>query len=130
MAEASRSEQALRAADDALEALEGGTVDAAQCLMKAKKLARLMRDADAQKWLDLETRGYPGGFWFGDLGSCERYAQQSGRISADGNYWPQSRPEIEAAVASEREALSAFRVPLGLIKPIDARDRLVLHELR
>lgn len=30
-------------------------------LMLAKRLARLMRDADAQAWLDLEMRGYPDG---------------------------------------------------------------------
>lgn len=106
-----RSGQALQAADEALEALEGGVEGASQYLMRAKKLARLMRDADAQKWLDYETRGYPAAFNFGELGACQRYAQQSGRIGPENKYYTQSLPEIEAAVAAEREAMTAFKLP-------------------
>jgi AbiTii len=50
-------------------------------LMRAKRLARLMRDTDAQTWLDLETNGYPQGFSFATLGTCEKYAKSGGRLS-------------------------------------------------
>ncbi len=38
--------------------------------MKAKRLARIMRDTDAQIWLDFETKGYPDGFRLRELELC------------------------------------------------------------
>jgi hypothetical protein len=52
-------DEARRVAISLLDDLEGGSASVEGVLMKAKRLARLMRDADAQTWLDLETRGYP-----------------------------------------------------------------------
>ena len=111
MVNAGRMQQALAAADDALATLESGTADAGQCLMKLKPLARLVRDADAQAWLDNETRGYPGDFDFSELRTCEKYVRESGRLTADGKYYPQSLPEIEASVIAAREGIAAFKFP-------------------
>lgn len=44
-----------------------------QVLMKAKRLARLLHDSDAQKWLDYEMVGYPVVFDPKELGSCKKY---------------------------------------------------------
>lgn len=44
------------------------------CLMLAQRLARLMRDEDSQRWLDLEQRGYPAELPPGHLGNCAKYA--------------------------------------------------------
>jgi hypothetical protein len=41
--------------------------------MKTKRLARLLRDSDAQKWLDYEIMGYPAVFDPDELGSCKKY---------------------------------------------------------
>jgi hypothetical protein len=41
--------------------------------MKAKRLARMLHDSDAQKWLDYEIMGYPVVFDPDDLGSCKKY---------------------------------------------------------
>ena len=42
--------------------------------MLAQRLARLMRDEDSQRWLDLEQRGYPEELPAGHLGKCSQYA--------------------------------------------------------
>jgi hypothetical protein len=78
--------------------------------MKAKRLARLMRDSDAQLWLDLETRGYPDGFAFSSLGTCRKYAISGNRFNPEaGNYYHQSLPTIEANVISDAAMVDAFR---------------------
>lgn len=52
-----------------------------RCLMLAQRLARLMRDEDSQRWLDLEQRGYPAELPSGHLGKCGQYAYRF----SDGN---------------------------------------------
>jgi hypothetical protein len=42
-------------------------------LMKTKRLARLLHDSDAQKWLDYELTGYPPVFDPAELGTCRKY---------------------------------------------------------
>ena len=39
--------------------LEINQLPISQILMKAKRLARMLHDSDAQKWLDYEIMGYP-----------------------------------------------------------------------
>jgi hypothetical protein len=48
-------------------------VPISQSLMKCKRLARILRDSDAQKWLDYEIMGYPVVFDPDELGSCKKY---------------------------------------------------------
>jgi len=71
-------------------------------LLQAKRLARLLRDSDAQAWLDLEISGYKEGFSSEDLGNCLRYAQAAGRVMVDGKYYLTSLPRLEAACAADR----------------------------
>ncbi len=77
--------------------------------MKAKRLARLMRDTDAQVWLDLETRGYPNDFNFSQLGTCKKYAIAGGRITPDNKYYLLSLPQFEAKCKADEAMLQAFR---------------------
>ena len=53
--------------------LEINQVPISQSLMKIKRLARILRDSDAQKWLDYEIMGYPEVFNPDELGSCKKY---------------------------------------------------------
>jgi hypothetical protein len=53
--------------------LEINQLPISQILMKAKRLARMLHDSDAQKWLDYEIMGYPVVFDPNDLGSCKKY---------------------------------------------------------
>jgi hypothetical protein len=53
--------------------LEINQLPVSQSLMKIKRLARMMRDSDAQKWLDYEIMGYPVVFDPDELGSCKKY---------------------------------------------------------
>jgi len=53
--------------------LEINQLPISQILMKAKRLARMLHDSDAQKWLDYEIMGYPAVFDPKDLGSCKKY---------------------------------------------------------
>jgi len=92
----SRLEMARDVAADLLDELETGAASISQSLMRAKRLARLLRDEDAQKWLALEMNGYPDHFDFACLGSCNRYAIEGGRITEDGTYYKQGLPAIEA----------------------------------
>jgi len=53
--------------------LEINQLSISQILMKAKRLARMLHDSDAQKWLDYEIMGYPVVFDPDELGSCKKY---------------------------------------------------------
>ena len=77
----SRIDEARTIVQELLSSLETSQVSIEIILMKAKRLARLMRDADAQVWLDLETRGYPDKFNFTELGNCRQYAKRGGRLT-------------------------------------------------
>lgn len=101
---------ALNCARELLEELETGTSPISSAIMKAKKLARLVRDTDAQDWLTLELKGYPENFHFGKLGSCEKYAREGGRLTG-GKYYMQSLPEIEASLSNYE---SELKQPFGL----------------
>ncbi len=80
-----------------LEDLEKRSLPVESNLMKAKRLARLLRDSDAQLWLDYEIKGYPKSFTFSSLGSCEKYLRSSGRITEDDKYYLTSLPKLEAS---------------------------------
>ena len=53
--------------------LEINQLPISQSLMKCKRMARILRDSDAQKWLDYEIMGYPVVFDPDELGSCRKY---------------------------------------------------------
>lgn len=90
-------DEARKISEALLEDLESSSSKIDAILMKAKRLARLMRDSDAQFWLDLETKGYPDNFSFKELGSCIKYATSGGRIDIKtSQYYLQSLPSIEA----------------------------------
>ena len=105
-----RVEEARRISASLLDDLEASTARIDVILMKAKRLARLMRDEDAQRWLDMEMRGYPSEFAFATLGTCRDYAVTGGRLNVEtGKYWTQSLPELEANANSEEALMNALR---------------------
>lgn len=59
--------------DVILEDLEMNQLPISQILMKTKRLARLLHDSDAQKWIDYEITGYPPVFDPAELGTCRKY---------------------------------------------------------
>ena len=56
-----------------LEDLEISQLPISQVLMKTKRLARMLHDSDAQRWLDFEIGGYPPVFDPKELGACKKY---------------------------------------------------------
>lgn len=120
MASPTKHELALQVADDLLTELETQDIGIDRSLLKAKRLARILGDSDAQSWLDLEIRGYSADFRFNQLGTCYKYAVAGGRIDpAQGNYWQQSLPELEAIVKAEHHALTAMGMPTSFSPTVD-----------
>jgi len=116
-----RLDEARKVAGELLDTLELSQSPIEVSLMKAKRLARLMRDGDAQIWLDLETRGYPdNNFNFTQIGTCQKYAVAGGRITSEGRYYTSSLPELEA----ERQADEAHIIDvLRSAHPPDAKAK-------
>lgn len=104
----SRLQQARELLESLLTDLETASLPISQNLMKAMRVARLLRDADAQAWLALEIAGYPQGYDSSNLGTCEKYAVAGGRIAADGRYWLHSLPEAEAGAFVTERTLQAI----------------------
>jgi len=103
-------EEAKRVSESLLDDLENSSTKIDIILMKAKRLARLMRDSDAQTWLDLEIKGYPDNFSFTMLGSCQKYAASGGRIDLEKlTYYKKSLPAFEADLESDEAFLNAFK---------------------
>jgi len=106
-----RIDEIRKVSESLLDDLESSKLSIDPILMKAKRLARLMRDSDAQTWLDLETKGYPEDFSFSELGSCLKYTESSGRIDIkNSKYWIKSLPELEADTESEEAQLDSLRM--------------------
>lgn len=105
-----RIDEARKISEELLNDLETSASKVDAVLMKAKRLARLMRDSDAQTWLDLETKGYPDDFSVSQLGDCIKYAASGGRFNLDSSaYYPQSLPTIEANAESDEALLNSLR---------------------
>lgn len=105
----SRIDEARTIVQELLSSLETSQVSIEIILMKAKRLARLMRDADAQVWLDLETRGYPDKFNFTELGNCRQYAKRGGRLTPDDKYYMVGLPNLEAQIKADEAIIDGFR---------------------
>lgn len=110
---------ARETARELLRLLETGDTPVAPALMLAKRLARLLRDQDAQRWLDFESSGYTQGLVFKSLGSCEKYARACGRITNEEKYFPQSLPALEAAAKADELTLSGMRSPTAVTPSVE-----------
>ena len=95
--------EAHTVATDLLQKMETSDLPIDRHLLQAKRLARLLRDTDAQTWLDLEISGYQDGFNMLSLGNCLQYAKAAGRIDKKGNYYLTSLPRLEAACIADRQ---------------------------
>lgn len=106
----SQTEAARELALSILDELELANAAAAGILMRSKRLARLIRDSDAQLWLSYETSGYPANFVFNTLGTCMKYAASAGRLDLAGStYFRQSIPELEAEIEHFQATLSTTK---------------------
>src|ERR1035437_240404 len=106
----SRVKEARTVAVSLLDALESSSMPVDAVLMRAKRLARLLRDSDAQLWLDLEMKGYPKEFDFSTLGTCRQYAAASGRLDlAASTYYVPSLPVLEAISFSAEQTVSSLK---------------------
>jgi len=114
----SRAAEAVAVSEILLEQLENQRVPTSQVLLKAKRLARLLRDADAQKWLTYELSGYPDGTSLDDFGTCSKFARQ--RMAENDKYWNESLPTIEARIKSSEVALAGYRFPADLSPSLDS----------
>ena len=83
----SRLSETRTVASDLLQKIETSDLPIERHLLQAKRLARLLRDTDAQTWLDLEISGYKEGFNEQNLGNCRQYAKAAGRITKEGKYY-------------------------------------------
>ncbi|ALP62369.1 hypothetical protein [Paraburkholderia caribensis] len=99
--------EARATASKLLDLMETQVLPVEQYLMLAKRLARLVRDTDAQLWFDLEMRGYPDKFHAAQLGDCAGYAKGAGRLTDDGQYYFASLPKLEADLAAQKARLDA-----------------------
>ena len=79
------------------------------CLMKAQRLARMLRDGDAQLWLDYETRGYPRDFELSRLGTSQKYAWRW--LPDTKSVLTTSLPEMEARVRAAEVVLNKMQAP-------------------
>ena len=117
--QANRLSTARNLAADLLSDLEIHQASISSILMKAQRLARLLRDQDAQLWLKLELSGYPPQFVFSTLGTCRQYAEAGGRITASANkYWIESLPAMEARVTATEQIVKTAELPM-IDKPVD-----------
>jgi hypothetical protein len=98
----SRIDEARSTVRELLNEMESQNLPVEKYLMKAKKLARLLRDSDAQKWLDFELKGYPDNYF--NLGTCKKYAESAGRLTDD-KYYKESLPALEAKYKADEVTL-------------------------
>ncbi|HEU4411744.1 MAG TPA: hypothetical protein VFS43_41255 [Polyangiaceae bacterium] len=104
----SRVETALTAARALVNALEVEDVPIEKCLMMAARLARLLRDSDAQTWIDLELRGYPPQTKPSQLGTCAKYAN---RWFPNGDVFTPSLPSLEATKIASAAYIEKLQGP-------------------
>lgn len=105
-------------ASDLLDEIETKEINISQTLMKVKRLARLLRDQDAQQWLEFEMSGYPKGFSFTRLGTCQKYALPREKIHLEDNHHLESLPALEARVTSTEQIVKSTSLP-SISKPVD-----------
>jgi hypothetical protein len=120
-----RLEVAKEVANQLLDDLETGNLPIGSNIMKAKRLARLLRDTDAQIWLDFEMRGYPSSFNQSNLGDCEKYAIEGGRV-VDGRYWLASLPKLEAYIKAHEISMQGLKFPSNIVPSVSSSNP---HEL-
>lgn len=104
----SKHEATLQAATELLDLLENESPSAERVLMKAMRVARLLGDGNARKWLVMEQRGYPIEFDATKLGWCKTFLDQSGR-RVIGHFYSESLPAIEAAIDTNKQILNKSR---------------------
>ncbi len=112
--------EAIKSAKELLYEMEIGELPVERYLMKAKRVARLIGDSDAQVWLNYELIGYPASYIFSGLGKCEKYALMGNRLQqSNNNYYRNSLPEFESMVYTAKisiDSISKYDYSIPIIK--------------
>lgn len=107
-----KSEQALECCEKVLEGIELGTITISSALLLCIRIARLLNDVDALKWLQYESSGYP----IGENGYIISEAWQIAYDNGRGSYnkekekvvFSETVMELEAKIETQKKAISNF----------------------
>lgn len=107
-----KSEQALKCCEKVLEGIELGTITISSALLLCIRVARLLNDVDALKWLQYESSGYPTD----EDGYIIREAWQIAYDNGRGSYNKEKKKvvfletvmELEAKIETQKKAIGNF----------------------
>lgn len=101
-----RQQEALKLADDLLADIELSRLGTEQCLLKASRLARLVKDEQAQLWIEFELHGYD------TSAAAKYYMARVGRWSKEGEadvgYYT-SFAKVQAVLMATRDEVTALQ---------------------
>jgi hypothetical protein len=109
----SRRAEALALAEQLLTEIELSTIGPADIARKASRLARLIDDTDAMKWLQFEIAGYPRPLTPDAVAAAlqsNRLVRDPQEASGDGSgprYWTQTLGELAATIEACKAQISA-----------------------
>jgi hypothetical protein len=109
----SRRAEALTPAEQLLTEIELSAIGPADIARKASRLARLIDDTEAMKWLQFEVSGYPKPFTPDAVAAAlrsNRLVRDSNAASGDGPgpfYWTQTLGELAATIEASKAQISA-----------------------
>lgn len=118
----SRISEAKSLSEEILGDIELNRIELVKVLLKAKRLARLLNDTDAQEWINLELTGYPCNFLFSSLQTCEHYFIKSTRVTGD-KYWPQSISDIVDKYESDSAILNNLQFPSNMSPSLSSSNQ-------
>lgn len=124
----SKLDEAREIANELLDDFETKNSPIDLLLMKTKRLARMMRDTDAQEWLDYEIKGYPIDFNFSKIGTCKKYAISGGRLT-DEKYYTFSLPNIEATSKTSEHVFKTKAISNSSLKAKDFLEQRATETL-
>src|ERR1035441_8671763 len=93
-----------------LDSLETRPEPILQILLRAKRVAQLLKDSEAQTWLTYEITGYPDDFCESQIGYCIKYFKV-GRLSPDRTYRVASLPQLESEISTIEQQIRAILLP-------------------
>ncbi len=107
-----KSKQALECCEKVLEGIELGTITISSALLLCIRIARLLNDVAALKWLQYESSGYPRGEDGYIISEAWQIAYDNGRGSYDKEkkkvVFSETVMELEAKIETQKKAISNF----------------------
>lgn len=94
--------EAIKSSEQLLNEIEIMELPIEKFLMKAKRIAQLIEDKEAQKWFDFELNGYPEDFDFSGLGKCCKYITTGKRSQSCFIFYSDSAPKFESMMYTSK----------------------------